>query len=174
MIYEMGLWNRPWCLGLVPCCGLDGYRAQLSQHPINTCTYNTIKNHIKTLAVFSSVWQMFHIIINKYTWESVLGFQSGSKMTTLSAPHRFTPNPPTQVDNTIKLRVRQAAAVKLYSVYCPYPSAFFSKEAFLQLGTVHPSIRDRYILMLIQACQNCPMISNVRRGSCNQRVGCLL
>ncbi len=33
------------CVGLVPCCGQDGYQAQiLQQHTINRCNYNTIQH----------------------------------------------------------------------------------------------------------------------------------
>ena len=36
MIYGMGLWTRESCKGLIPCCGQNGYRAQVPQHPLDT------------------------------------------------------------------------------------------------------------------------------------------
>ena len=36
MFYGMCLWTSARCVGLVPCCGQDGYRAQVPQHPIET------------------------------------------------------------------------------------------------------------------------------------------
>ena len=37
MIYGMSVWtSAPRCVGQVPCCGQDGYRAQVLQHPIYT------------------------------------------------------------------------------------------------------------------------------------------
>ena len=42
MIYGMGLWTNARCVGLVPCCGQDGYQAQMPQQPIDTSRYSTI------------------------------------------------------------------------------------------------------------------------------------
>ncbi len=39
MIYGMGLCTSARSVGLVPCCGQDGYRAQEPQHPIDTYRY---------------------------------------------------------------------------------------------------------------------------------------
>ena len=36
MIYWMGLWTCARCVGLVPFCGQDVFRAQVPQHPIDT------------------------------------------------------------------------------------------------------------------------------------------
>ena len=47
MIYGMGLWTIARCVGLVPCCGQDDYRAQVPQHPIETIHRGTII-YIKT------------------------------------------------------------------------------------------------------------------------------
>ena len=55
MIYGMGLWTSARCMGLVPCCGQDGYQAQLLQHTIDT-QYNNI--------FFISI--LFKTIISKY------------------------------------------------------------------------------------------------------------
>ncbi len=44
MIYGIDLWIRPKCL--VPCCGQDGYRAQVPKHPIDSYKYIDITNHI--------------------------------------------------------------------------------------------------------------------------------
>ena len=41
MIYMMGLWTSARCVGLVLCCGQDGEQAQVPQHPIDTCRFNT-------------------------------------------------------------------------------------------------------------------------------------
>ncbi len=35
----MGLWTSARCVGLVPYFGQDGYRAQVTQHPIDTYRY---------------------------------------------------------------------------------------------------------------------------------------
>ncbi len=42
MIYEMVLWTSARCVSQVPCCGQDGYQAQVPQHTIDSCRYNTI------------------------------------------------------------------------------------------------------------------------------------
>ncbi len=42
MFYGMGLWISARCMGQVPCFGHDGVQAQVPQHPIDTCRYNTI------------------------------------------------------------------------------------------------------------------------------------
>ncbi len=43
MIYgRIGLWTSARCVGLVPYCSQDGYQAQVPQHPIDACRYNTI------------------------------------------------------------------------------------------------------------------------------------
>ncbi len=34
LIYRMCLWTSARCIGLVPCCGQDGYQAQVLQQPI--------------------------------------------------------------------------------------------------------------------------------------------
>ena len=39
MIYGMVLWTSARYVGLVPCCGVDGYKAQVPQHPIDTYRY---------------------------------------------------------------------------------------------------------------------------------------
>ncbi len=37
MVYGMGLWISVMCLGPVPCCGQDGFRAQVPRHIIDSC-----------------------------------------------------------------------------------------------------------------------------------------
>ncbi len=39
IIYGIGLWTSTRCVGLVPCCDQDGYRAKVPQHPMNTYRY---------------------------------------------------------------------------------------------------------------------------------------
>ena len=35
IIYDMGLWTSARCVGMVPCYGQDGFRAQVLQHPVD-------------------------------------------------------------------------------------------------------------------------------------------
>ncbi len=52
MIYEMGLWTSARCLCLVPYCGQYGYQAQVTQHLIDSCRYNTIQIWTPNICMF--------------------------------------------------------------------------------------------------------------------------
>ena len=56
MISGMGLWTCALrkILGTVPCCGLDGYRAQVPQHPIDSYKYIHIFKIIAIILCFSA------------------------------------------------------------------------------------------------------------------------
>ncbi len=42
-IYGIGFSTNERCVGLVPCCGQDGYQAQVQQHPIDKYRFNKIQ-----------------------------------------------------------------------------------------------------------------------------------
>ncbi len=56
MIYGMSVWtSAPRCVGLVPCCGQDGYRAQVPQHRINTYLLHINSSNKNFMTTFSYI-----------------------------------------------------------------------------------------------------------------------
>ena len=66
--------------GLVPCFGQDGYQAQVSQHPIDTCRYNTIQYNM-----YSS---LFRIVFEKLNEIIIILFETDELIITMEELRR--------------------------------------------------------------------------------------